>query len=392
MAGQYNNRNHHSNDSNNDDNDDSTPEAIAKRLRDKIRLQAEALLSRCDDSTRNHHHHHRNNLSRQSSQCNDEDTKGIIPSSASSSSSLTNMIHHIPTSTTTTPTTTTSMANNDNGYDDAITTSSNTLFTPTMNTTNESTTRLVTPSTNTKTDDDIDYHQDDHVSNCTTRSASPSIAVSTSNNSLTTSTSTSTSELTKRIQKLAFERQSNGGASWKNNDLNYNKQRLHIVQNDPTQTHLTSVKTFEELALPTYLLHAIYQMGFNRPSYIQEVTLPRILHGNNIIGQAQSGSGKVRAFVCWWCVWSLRIYIFYNNDDIHINISLNEMLNFQFTNTSSYFSFFYSSFYTLSFDRQQHLRLGCYIVSIQSPIRHRHCVLHQHVNWQYKLLTRRSYL
>jgi ATP-dependent RNA helicase DDX19/DBP5 len=61
---------------------------------------------------------------------------------------------------------------------------------------------------------------------------------------------------------------------------------------------LSSAKTFQELNLPKHLLDAIFAMGFDRPSAIQEEALPRILADppRNLIGQAQSGSGKTAAF------------------------------------------------------------------------------------------------
>lgn len=94
-----------------------------------------------------------------------------------------------------------------------------------------------------------------------------------------------TGELTKRLQKLALERQKQ------------NKDRLKVIQSDKS-SHLSSVKTFQELNLPSHLLDAIFAMGFDRPSAIQEEALPRILSDppRNLIGQAQSGSGKTAAF------------------------------------------------------------------------------------------------
>jgi ATP-dependent RNA helicase DDX19/DBP5 len=94
-------------------------------------------------------------------------------------------------------------------------------------------------------------------------------------------------ELTKRLQKLALERQKESKG-----------ERLKVIQNDTTQQHLSSVKTFQELNLPAHLLDAIFAMGFDRPSAIQEEALPRILADppRNLIGQAQSGSGKTAAF------------------------------------------------------------------------------------------------
>ena len=93
-------------------------------------------------------------------------------------------------------------------------------------------------------------------------------------------------ELTKRLQKLALERQKQ-----------FAGDRLKVIQSDST-SHLTGAKTFQELNLPKHLLDAIFAMGFDRPSAIQEEALPRILAEppRNVIGQAQSGSGKTAAF------------------------------------------------------------------------------------------------
>jgi ATP-dependent RNA helicase DDX19/DBP5 len=93
-------------------------------------------------------------------------------------------------------------------------------------------------------------------------------------------------ELTKRLQKLALERQKESRG-----------ERLKVIQSD-TSSHLSSARTFQELNLPKHLLDAIFSMGFDRPSAIQEEALPRILANppRNVIGQAQSGSGKTAAF------------------------------------------------------------------------------------------------
>ena len=95
----------------------------------------------------------------------------------------------------------------------------------------------------------------------------------------------SSNELTKRLQKLALERQKES------------KDRLKVIQADHS-SHLSSVKNFQDLNLPKHLLDAIFTMGFDRPSAIQEEALPRILADppRNLIGQAQSGSGKTAAF------------------------------------------------------------------------------------------------
>lgn len=94
-------------------------------------------------------------------------------------------------------------------------------------------------------------------------------------------------ELTRRLQKLALEHQKQ-----------FAGDRLKVIQSDASKSHLTGAKTFQELNLPKHLLDAIFGMGFDRPSAIQEEALPRILADppRNLIGQAQSGSGKTAAF------------------------------------------------------------------------------------------------
>uniref|UniRef100_A0A3P8UHP7 RNA helicase n=1 Tax=Amphiprion percula TaxID=161767 RepID=A0A3P8UHP7_AMPPE len=76
-----------------------------------------------------------------------------------------------------------------------------------------------------------------------------------------------------------------------------NRNEVEVLQADPTSP-LYSVKTFEELRLKPELLKGVYNMGFNRPSRIQECALPMMLAQppQNLIAQAQSGTGKTAAF------------------------------------------------------------------------------------------------
>ncbi|KAJ2934680.1 hypothetical protein H1R20_g2423, partial [Candolleomyces eurysporus] len=69
-------------------------------------------------------------------------------------------------------------------------------------------------------------------------------------------------------------------------------------QADPNSP-LYSAKTFEELGISDDLLKGIYDMGFSKPSKIQERALPLLLANPpmNMIGQSQSGTGKTAAFV-----------------------------------------------------------------------------------------------
>lgn len=75
------------------------------------------------------------------------------------------------------------------------------------------------------------------------------------------------------------------------------KSEVEVLQRDPNSP-LYSAKTFEELNLKDDLLKGVYDMGFNKPSKIQETALPMLLAEppSNMIAQSQSGTGKTAAF------------------------------------------------------------------------------------------------
>jgi ATP-dependent RNA helicase DeaD len=54
--------------------------------------------------------------------------------------------------------------------------------------------------------------------------------------------------------------------------------------------------TFSDLGLAPDLLEAIRDVGYDAPSPIQEQAIPLLLEGLDVIGQAQTGSGKTAAF------------------------------------------------------------------------------------------------
>ncbi|HSW63617.1 MAG TPA: DEAD/DEAH box helicase [Dissulfurispiraceae bacterium] len=54
--------------------------------------------------------------------------------------------------------------------------------------------------------------------------------------------------------------------------------------------------TFEELGLSKETLKSVVAMGFEEPTPIQAGTIPPILQGKDVIGQAQTGTGKTAAF------------------------------------------------------------------------------------------------
>jgi superfamily II DNA/RNA helicase len=54
---------------------------------------------------------------------------------------------------------------------------------------------------------------------------------------------------------------------------------------------------FEEFGLDEKILEAISYMGYEKASEIQEMTIPAILNGNDILACAQTGTGKTAAFM-----------------------------------------------------------------------------------------------
>ncbi len=54
--------------------------------------------------------------------------------------------------------------------------------------------------------------------------------------------------------------------------------------------------TFAELGLSEPTLQSLAHLGYERPTPIQEQTIPLLLQGRDVIGQAQTGTGKTAAF------------------------------------------------------------------------------------------------
>jgi ATP-dependent RNA helicase DeaD len=55
-------------------------------------------------------------------------------------------------------------------------------------------------------------------------------------------------------------------------------------------------KSFAELGLTESTLRALSDVGYESPSPIQEAAIPSLLQGGDVIGQAQTGTGKTAAF------------------------------------------------------------------------------------------------
>lgn len=71
-----------------------------------------------------------------------------------------------------------------------------------------------------------------------------------------------------------------------------------LIKNVDTEEEVTSTQvTFSDLGLSEKMLKAIKAKGYEYPSAIQAAVIPLLLNGNkDIIGQAQTGTGKTAAF------------------------------------------------------------------------------------------------
>ena len=66
------------------------------------------------------------------------------------------------------------------------------------------------------------------------------------------------------------------------------------MSTEPVISHPTG---FEHLGLSEPMLKAVQALGFTEPTPIQLATIPLMLQGRDVIGSAQTGTGKTAAFV-----------------------------------------------------------------------------------------------
>ncbi|MFT5697508.1 MAG: ATP-dependent RNA helicase DeaD [Desulforhopalus sp.] len=60
--------------------------------------------------------------------------------------------------------------------------------------------------------------------------------------------------------------------------------------------HKSAPASFSDLGLPDHLIQAITKLGYTTPTPIQEEMIPHVLEGRDVVGQAQTGTGKTAAF------------------------------------------------------------------------------------------------
>ncbi|KAF3940704.1 hypothetical protein ABW19_dt0202359 [Dactylella cylindrospora] len=84
------------------------------------------------------------------------------------------------------------------------------------------------------------------------------------------------------------------------NDADWRSQlKAPVKDNRPQTEDVTATKglDFEELYIKRELLMGIFEAGFEKPSPIQEETIPVALTGRDILARAKNGTGKTAAFV-----------------------------------------------------------------------------------------------
>ena len=73
-----------------------------------------------------------------------------------------------------------------------------------------------------------------------------------------------------------------------------------FINKNPTEYKeevYTTKHTFKDFGLDNRLVNTIHKMGITTPSPIQDQIIPEIMNGNDVIGLAETGTGKTAAFL-----------------------------------------------------------------------------------------------
>ena len=63
-----------------------------------------------------------------------------------------------------------------------------------------------------------------------------------------------------------------------------------------TEAESDAALTYRASGIDERIVHAVEEMGFEHMTPIQEQAIPVFLSGKDVIGQAQTGTGKTAAF------------------------------------------------------------------------------------------------
>ena len=64
----------------------------------------------------------------------------------------------------------------------------------------------------------------------------------------------------------------------------------------PASAEPAQTITFDDLGLSAETLRAVHESGYNTPTPIQAQAIPEVLKGRDVLGIAQTGTGKTAAF------------------------------------------------------------------------------------------------
>ncbi len=67
---------------------------------------------------------------------------------------------------------------------------------------------------------------------------------------------------------------------------------------EPTTAGQTAVQTFDSFGLDARILRALSEQGYTTPTPIQAQAIPVVLMGKDMMGAAQTGTGKTAASRC----------------------------------------------------------------------------------------------
>ena len=80
------------------------------------------------------------------------------------------------------------------------------------------------------------------------------------------------------------------------NDNSFREENIYKEDNNTNYDITQEINTWDDLDLSNELLRGIFACGFENPSPIQKKAIKPIKEGRDIVGQAQSGTGKTATF------------------------------------------------------------------------------------------------
>ena len=113
------------------------------------------------------------------------------------------------------------------------------------------------------------------------------------NNPIVAQTTLTTDKPSASNNNLSFKTANNPQPTMENETL---PNSTFEKNGDEEEDSLVAYKSFDDMDLKEDLLRGIYAHGFEDPSAIQQQAIVPVINGHDVIGQAQSGTGKTATF------------------------------------------------------------------------------------------------